>query len=321
MRGSPEPGSAPPRSSKGSVPLVVGDPAGHGLDAGGAGRGDGRDRGADAVRRAGGCSRCTTSPGSRSAACWCGSCGACGGGRSRTGSGRSRRCSCSGRSLTGVMWSSAVHPRAFGYNPLNLHSVLGARCSSRSLAHALARAKRPRRARPRRGGRSWSPPASAPPRCSRWQAQRTPGLASAKRRFTGSYEVARSRATRSRRRRGSRTTRARSTRLPAARRATGTFTAAELDAGDELTATLDCTGGFYSTQRWRGIRLDRLLGDAPGSHVRVISHTGYRWSFDRDERASSCSPPTSAASRSATATARPSGSSRPGTAASSGSSG
>jgi hypothetical protein len=31
-----------------------------------------------------------------------------------------------GTLVTGVMWSSAVHPRAFGYNPLNLHSVLGA---------------------------------------------------------------------------------------------------------------------------------------------------------------------------------------------------
>jgi DMSO/TMAO reductase YedYZ molybdopterin-dependent catalytic subunit len=59
------------------------------------------------------------------------------------------------------------------------------------------------------------------------------------------------------------------------------YTARELDRGDELTATLDCTGGFYTTQRWRGTRLDRLLGDAPGSHVRVISVTGYRWSFDR----------------------------------------
>ncbi|HVH63510.1 MAG TPA: hypothetical protein VNA65_07910, partial [Candidatus Dormibacteraeota bacterium] len=27
---------------------------------------------------------------------------------------------------------------------------------------------------------------------------------------------------------------------------------------DQLTATLDCTGGFYSTQVWTGVRLDRL---------------------------------------------------------------
>ena len=30
-------------------------------------------------------------------------------------------------------------------------------------------------------------------------------------------------------------------------------------AGDTLEATLDCTGGFYSTQRWQGIRAGRLL--------------------------------------------------------------
>ena len=64
---------------------------------------------------------------------------------------------------------------------------------------------------------------------------------------------------------------------------------AELEAGDTLVATLDCTGGFYSRQRWGGGRLARLLeraGPLPAaSHVRVISHTGYRWSFDlRDAR-------------------------------------
>jgi DMSO/TMAO reductase YedYZ molybdopterin-dependent catalytic subunit len=67
------------------------------------------------------------------------------------------------------------------------------------------------------------------------------------------------------------------------------FTLAELQARDTLVATLDCTGGFYSRQRWSGVRLDRLLeraGPLPAaSHVRVISHTGYRWSFElRDAR-------------------------------------
>lgn len=58
----------------------------------------------------------------------------------------------------------------------------------------------------------------------------------------------------------------------------------ELGAPDELTATLDCTGGFVTTQRWGGVRLDRLLADARprGSHVRVISVTGYRWFFPLD---------------------------------------
>ena len=36
----------------------------------------------------------------------------------------------------------------------------------------------------------------------------------------------------------------------------------ELTSDDELTATLDCTGGFYSTQRWSGVGLGRLLQKA-----------------------------------------------------------
>jgi hypothetical protein len=44
---------------------------------------------------------------------------------------------------------------------------------------------------------------------------------------------------------------------------------------DRLTATLDCTGGFFSTQEWAGIRLDRLIGKAEGMSVRVRSTTGY----------------------------------------------
>jgi len=44
---------------------------------------------------------------------------------------------------------------------------------------------------------------------------------------------------------------------------------------DRMTATLDCTGGFYSAQDWAGARLDRLIGDASGASIRVVSHTGY----------------------------------------------
>src|SRR5260221_13043969 len=50
-------------------------------------------------------------------------------------------------------------------------------------------------------------------------------------------------------------------------------------AGDELEATLDCTGGFYSTQRWRGIHIGRLLDQAslhPGArYLRFLSGTRY----------------------------------------------
>ena len=59
------------------------------------------------------------------------------------------------------------------------------------------------------------------------------------------------------------------------------LTAAELDRGDALRATLDCTGGFYADREWSGTSLATLLEEAGarGGHVRVISHTGYRWSF------------------------------------------
>ena len=44
---------------------------------------------------------------------------------------------------------------------------------------------------------------------------------------------------------------------------------------DRFVATLDCTGGFYSTQEWSGVRLDRLLDASGASSIRVVSHTGY----------------------------------------------
>jgi DMSO/TMAO reductase YedYZ molybdopterin-dependent catalytic subunit len=55
---------------------------------------------------------------------------------------------------------------------------------------------------------------------------------------------------------------------------------------DRMTATLDCTGGFFSTQEWAGVRLDRLIGKAGGMSIRVVSTTGYDRRFPID-RASS----------------------------------
>jgi hypothetical protein len=52
---------------------------------------------------------------------------------------------------------------------------------------------------------------------------------------------------------------------------------------DRLTATLDCTGGFYSTQEWSGVRLDRLLAPTQGAGLRVVSHTGYDRRFPIEE--------------------------------------
>ncbi|HEY0831386.1 MAG TPA: molybdopterin-dependent oxidoreductase [Candidatus Dormibacteraeota bacterium] len=45
--------------------------------------------------------------------------------------------------------------------------------------------------------------------------------------------------------------------------------------GDQMVATLDCTGGFFSTQVWTGARLDRLLKEVRGSSIRVVSQSGY----------------------------------------------
>ncbi len=55
---------------------------------------------------------------------------------------------------------------------------------------------------------------------------------------------------------------------------------ADLDRADEVTAELDCTGGWYAEQLWSGTRLDRLLGElAPEQCIEVRSVTGYRRRF------------------------------------------
>ncbi len=55
--------------------------------------------------------------------------------------------------------------------------------------------------------------------------------------------------------------------------------------GDALRATLDCTGGWYAEQVWRGARLDRLLDGADGGSIVVRSITGYGRRFPRSDAA------------------------------------
>ncbi len=51
-------------------------------------------------------------------------------------------------------------------------------------------------------------------------------------------------------------------------------------ATDEFRTVLDCTGGWYAIQDWRGLRLDRLLPtDATARSIDVVSATGYRRRF------------------------------------------
>ncbi|RMG93905.1 MAG: sulfite oxidase [Chloroflexi bacterium] len=54
-------------------------------------------------------------------------------------------------------------------------------------------------------------------------------------------------------------------------------------ADEQMTATLDCTGGWYTTQTWRGVRLSRLLQMAGLTEnalsITVRSVTGYQRRF------------------------------------------
>lgn len=60
----------------------------------------------------------------------------------------------------------------------------------------------------------------------------------------------------------------------------GDVALAGLDGVDEVTAVLDCTGGWYAEQVWSGTRLDRLLGELPAqASIDVVSVTGYRRRF------------------------------------------
>ncbi|GAA1718537.1 hypothetical protein GCM10009765_78700 [Fodinicola feengrottensis] len=51
---------------------------------------------------------------------------------------------------------------------------------------------------------------------------------------------------------------------------------ADLSAyGDSVRATLDCTGGWYATQNWSGVRLDRLVPARAYGSLKITSVTGY----------------------------------------------
>jgi DMSO/TMAO reductase YedYZ molybdopterin-dependent catalytic subunit len=196
--------------------------------------------------------------------------------------------------VTGWVWSSAGRVSFAGFTLLAWHEALGFALAALVLVHALARAKPLRRGDVLAGRRQFLAATGVTVAAvAAWQLQRPfarlAGWRGADRRFTGSYEA------------GSftgndfpvtswvaddpREIDAGGYRLRVEGRTARDLDVpvSDLDAGDELTATLDCTGGFHSTQRWRGVRLDRLLEragpDDAASHVRIVSVTGYRWSF------------------------------------------
>jgi DMSO/TMAO reductase YedYZ molybdopterin-dependent catalytic subunit len=197
--------------------------------------------------------------------------------------------------LSGLLWSDGATLDVGGYTLLSVHDALGTALLLAVAAHMALRAK-PLRGRDLAHRRQFlALGAMTAMSLVAWRTQRPlqqlAGLRAAGRRFTGSYDA------------GSFTGNAFPATSwvadhprpidPAAYRlriegltADGlalVLALADMPAADELVATLDCTGGFYSTQRWRGVRLGRLLGLAHAQpaarHVSVKSVTGYRWSF------------------------------------------
>lgn len=193
---------------------------------------------------------------------------------------------------TGVVWAFE-RVAVGGFTLLAWHTLLGALLAIAVLAHLLIRARRPRRADVTDRRQALTLGATAAAGFGAWRLQdpltRALGLNGARRRFTGSYATASLSgnafpvtswvadsptpldAASWRLRVGGQVGRRRALPLP------------QLAADDELTALLDCTGGFATTQAWRGARLERVIAaaqpTADATHVRVVSVTGYRWWF------------------------------------------
>ncbi|MGQ9828716.1 MAG: molybdopterin-dependent oxidoreductase [Roseiflexus sp.] len=192
--------------------------------------------------------------------------------------------------LCGIAWIGGGDLVILGYNFLNWHILLGIVLTLALSVHMVIRA-RPLRPADRTRRQALHAGAFALGAALIWPLQeRLIGMmGGAQRRFTGSREVASFRgntfpvvswmadrpapldvAT---------------WRLRIAGLVATPFAATrnELDARDELIATLDCTGGFYTIQRWSGVRVGTLLdraGILPETRwIRFVSITGYRWSL------------------------------------------
>jgi DMSO/TMAO reductase YedYZ molybdopterin-dependent catalytic subunit len=195
--------------------------------------------------------------------------------------------------FSGIAWIFGGDISFAGFNLLNWHIVLGFALALAIIIHMLARAK-PLRGRDVRGRRqALQFGALALGSVALWPVQQginhLLNLPGSRERFTGSREVASY---------GGNAFPATSwvadqphfidpaswhLTIDGAVQRPLTLTYDDIVAtGDELIATLDCTGGFYSTQHWQGIGVGRMLDQAgprdDARHVSFISVTGYRWS-------------------------------------------
>ena len=200
--------------------------------------------------------------------------------------------------VSGIWWATGGELDVAGFNLLNWHIVLGFVITFAVVSHMFARAKRLRRRDIVGRRRVLHFGTLVLSGVGLWPAQQvaehTLALPGATRRFTGSRE------------RGSHAGNAFPTsswvadqphpadvqtwRLSVGGAVTRAqaFTYDELvSIGDVLEATLDCTGGFYSTQRWQGVRVSQILERAgvheDARYVSFVSVTGYRWSLPLEE--------------------------------------
>jgi hypothetical protein len=199
--------------------------------------------------------------------------------------------------VSGWVWITFGAAGFAGYTLIAWHTLLGALLTATVVVHLAYRAKPPRR-RDVAGRRQFFEAAAIGlGGLIAWRVQRPLsaafGLPGADRRFTGSYEAnsfgGNSFPTTSWVADDPRPLDHGSYRLAVGGEVLRELSLPleELDGGDRLVATLDCTGGFYSEQRWQGVRLGRLIDRAQARpkarHVRIVSVTGYRWSFSLDD--------------------------------------
>jgi hypothetical protein len=199
---------------------------------------------------------------------------------------------------SGIWWVGGGEWYLAGFNLLNWHIALGFGFTAAIAIHLLARAKRLRKRDIVGRRRALHLSALLLGSAALWPAQqqafRILKLPGARRRFTGSREmgsyVGNAFPTSSWVADSPHPIDAQTWRLSLGGAVTmpRDFSYDELvAAGDVLEALLDCTGGFYSTQHWRGIRIGRLLDQAmphtDARYVSFISVTSYRWSLPLEE--------------------------------------
>ncbi|GAC1631880.1 MAG: hypothetical protein NVS4B9_24100 [Ktedonobacteraceae bacterium] len=200
--------------------------------------------------------------------------------------------------VSGIWWVGGGDLYFVGFNLLNWHIILGFVVPAAIVIHMLARAKRLRKRDIVGRRRALHFSTLLLGSVALWPTQqiteRVLNLSGARRRFTGSYESSSYEGnafpTSSWVADAPRPIDAQTWRLSLGGDVNKPrhFSYDELvSAGDQLEATLDCTGGFYSTQHWRGIRVGHLLDHAilstDARYVSFISVTSYRWSLPLEE--------------------------------------